>query len=821
MSHIENLSEDTERQPTEKEIVAENSSIQKFFVGRERELQILRELLNGARHQQGRFAVLTGPQGIGKSRLISRLSHEAESEGAIYISGRVQPSHVHEPFRAFWNIAFKLAEEGLVEQAWVRELQEKSTALSQPTGKSETESLYALQTQHKLVQQRLARILLSASRKKPLMIELQDAHLATLNAWQLIHYLAKNIVDSRILLLASLVSEKGPANAEKNPVYVDILQRINREGLYERIELSALTDKEARQLIFSLLGEHDFSSRFVNLIFELSGKTPGKLIELLNFAVSKEILYSQNGLWFDRENPDGKLHNEMRGVVREVADSNELLNQLEPDHLEILAHAALFKKTFDHQLLSGLTKKSKIKLLKILLKFSDQQLLTSVGEAEFQLSDPLLKDKLLEQFSKDKQQALHRRLTDVIKASSHLGDSLKVNFLAYHFEEAGDSATALTYLYRSGKQDLENFAFLEAQQALRRSVELMRDHPEVLTPKQQIQLFQDLAWLNRVLGYREQALKDFQEALKRCTGEQEKYRYQVLIQIGLAHFQLHQWDDSQRCLKECLEAESAREDNFILAMAHYGLGNLHFELSNFETSREHYEQALSLAREIDNKSVIARILNNLGAVENISGNRMKAIAMYSQSIPICEELGDNLGLARLHNNIGITYFDEGNWEMADQFYAKSLAVADQMGLIPIKCITFLNRAQVFVMQKNLARAEEYNFKAKRLGERLRDLLSLSEYHKTQGIIERARGHWDAASEHFQKAQHQFASLDSRVGEAEIYYERGVLASKKGDRQESEQCLQTALEKFKALGLAKKVQIIEQKLKAIKVEPSVG
>ena len=236
------------------------------------------------------------------------------------------------------------------------------------------------------------------------------------------------------------------------------------------------------------------------------------------------------------------------------------------------------------------------------------------------------------------------------------------------------------------------------------------------------------------------------------------------------------------------------------------MGNINFELGDYQDAQANYNQAISFAKESQDKSLIALLFNNLGAVENVTGNPMKAIALYSQAIPIYKETQDNSGLAKIYNNIGMTYSDENNWEQANQFYGKSLSVTGVMGLVPLKSITFLNRALALTHLNRLKEAREYSFKAIRLLEKLNDALGVAEYHKIQGVIEAKEKNWDSSEKHFIEAMEIFKKFDNKLGYAESLLERGVSELSRNRNEEALKWLSESNEIFSEMNVMTKANI---------------
>ncbi|MCH8872689.1 tetratricopeptide repeat protein, partial [candidate division KSB1 bacterium] len=300
-------------------------------------------------------------------------------------------------------------------------------------------------------------------------------------------------------------------------------------------------------------------------------------------------------------------------------------------------------------------------------------------------------------------------------------------------------------------------------------------------------------------------------ALEMCGEQDTRLKNQILLQQGLAYFRLSDWENARTCIEGCLN-DKQNLSKLDQAMANYGLGNIHFELGEYETTCEFYEAALSVANGLGAKQLMANIFNNMGAIENIRGHRMRAIALYSKSVPIFKSLSDNFGLARVYNNIGMTHADENNWQHANEFYGQSLMFSDVMGLVPLKSITFLNRAAALTHLKKFNEAREYNFKALRLLEHLKDELGLAEYHKIQGIIEREQKNWQEAGEHLQTALAKYKATKNKLGYAESQEQLARLAKAMNNQEEAISWFEKALASFKKLGLKERPKIIESQLR---------
>ncbi len=786
------------------------------FAGREQELEQLNHYLISAKEGTGRCIIVSGEAGVGKTTLLERFAAQSLNNGAAFISKSFDNTPLYAPYQPFWQITEKLIEAGLIEHTTVIPPPPGIVAPSdkdhdQPVKTYDAESLYSLNTSYQLAQQRIIKGILTASRKKPLIISLSNAHLASLTAWQFLHYLSKNIIEHKVLFIVTLQGNNDELKNGKNTDYKDILRRMNRERLVEHIRLNRFNEKEVRQLLFKIYKSTDFNWQFVDLLQEVSLGIPGRLLKYLQLLHSHGFVFQKEGIWLNRENVSREALIEQYNKVHNAPAAAFQMKDYSTTQKKILQYAALCNGSLDHTLLAVLVNISRLKIIKEILVLKDRDVLDSVDNERFHFKHPDIRLKILRQVPAARTKTMHAKIARAIEDSDQLDTNKKAFLLAHHYACTDDKKSAFKYLCLAGELALANFAFAEARQFFKEAMSLWETSSRDITTNDYIRLLMKSAWPNRALGYRKAALEQYRTALDLCKGEaDDSLKCQINMQLGFTYFQLNDWENAREFFEKCLTCRDD-EDNFIRAMANYGLGNIAFEMSDFSKSRQFFEEGVKLAKSSDYNFLMAKIFNNLGALENVSGNRLQAIALYSKCIPIFENIGDNASLAKIYHNIGMTYADEKQWIKAIEFYGKSLAASDEMGHIPLKSITFLNRALALVHLKQFDEATEYNAKAYRLLEWLNDELGLAEYYKIRGMIERDQANTAEARNHLNLALKKFNSMQNKLGEAEVEYEMGLLASVVNDEGEKRLWLNKAKERYLELGIKEKVTLINTHL----------
>lgn len=790
---------------------------QNAFVGREKELKRLKEQLENAHAGRGKYILIRGEAGVGKNRLVSHFVAEAISQGSIYVHEKFTESDAFNPYAPFIKIADKLKSSGIVDEGYFATTFDKNKGAAE---KQVSEFLYDIQNERSILQQKIAGALSAASHDHTIIIEFTDIHLAPLTSWQFIHYLAHNVLDQRILLILTLRQDGRETQPKETPQYADVLQRMNREGFLEIIQLNRFSKSDVRLLLNVLFQRSDFSGSFIPMLHEISGGLPDQILRILELMVLNGDIYKQNNVWFNKENINSEYLIFLVSSDFERDEAVKQLRTLSPAQKEISSYAALLDSSVNADLLPKVIGIRKVKLIKELNILKQSKILTESDDGNYIFKRPIFRSVIVEQMSPKERVEKQAKIIGVIESLGHTISQKEIFQLAYFANQIDNPQKSFRYLCDAGNCAISKLAFIEAQNFYNDAVQQI---PSILDESNNGAIISSLmraAWLDRLLGNWADSLNKCKMAMQLCNRTDTNLRIQILIQQGFTYFRLSDWKNASDCFHAAL-LNARTISSYDKAMATYGLGNIFFETSQYAESRNYYHQALKIAEELGSQFLRANIYNNLGAIESILGNRLKAIGLYSQGIPLFKEIGDNYGLARLYNNIGMTYGEDGNWLKANESYGKSLSISDTHGLAPMKSITFLNRALASVHLANFEEAEEYNFKAFRILSQSKDELGLAEYYKIGGIIEREKRSWAQAREKLQTALEKFDKLENQLGCAESQYELGKLALAQSYPDEMVTWFQKAIKSYQALGIVDKVRMIEKELEQFEAPRTVS
>ncbi len=785
------------------------------FVGRSKQMEQLSTLLERTVKGAGCFVLVSGEAGTGKSTLIRQFSTYAANSGVTFISENLGRVHSFEPYTPFLRMIAKLGGskiDSLMERVGATEENAPTAARAGGGNRSplwNLEALYSLQTRTGLAQQLLISALLEAAREKPLLIALTDAHLAPLTAWQFIHYLSRSIAEHPIMILLSLRQDGKVLNHDKIPVYSDVLQRMNREGLVEKIQLKRFTREETRKYYRNVFYRMDFDSHFIPAVLEVSGGLPRHLVSLTGALVHKKIIYEKNSIWFIRENFSHQMILKISREDNELAGIGSVVRKFDILQKTILNYMVLMQGyNFNHRILADLLNMTPVAIIKQFQFFTDAKILAARDDGKYYFRRPAIQSMIESQIPPETRVTLHSEIADVVSRADYLTNSQKISLLAHHFSHTANKKAAFIYLHRAGEMALKNFAIAEALLYYQKAVALLPSVRNLLERYEQATMLLEAAWLDRMLGNWSESLQFCQMAEEVCDQRTlENLGMHIRIQKGFTYFRENNWEDALRCFRESLDRSAADDQSFNFALLNYGLASVYFELADYVTAKKYYEIALAIASESEYEILLANILNNLGALESVQGNHLQAIGLYSRSVPIFTKMDDRAGLARIYHNIGMTHAEAKNWKHANEFYGKSLHLSDDLGLMPLKSITFLNRALALAYLENFVEAREYNFKALRILEHLHDELGLAEYHKIQGVIERQEGNCERAASFFQLALDEFRKLKNKLGFAETECEMARLFRLNMDGAHANDWTLRAIRSFDGLGLKRQMEAI--------------
>ncbi len=157
---------------------------------------------------------------------------------------------------------------------------------------------------------------------------------------------------------------------------------------------------------------------------------------------------------------------------------------------------------------------------------------------------------------------------------------------------------------------------------------------------------------------------------------------------GLA-YALDIWGDITWVLGDLAHAAELKKESYNIYFelgdtryAAYELGQVglaEMQLGDLALSRSCLDQAATISRQVRDEGTLAVALRGLGMLAQLSGDYVDAETYYGESVLLYTEMGDRLRKAATTRNLGHVAVMQGKYEQALSMYTESLAICRDIG----------------------------------------------------------------------------------------------------------------------------------------------
>lgn len=150
-------------------------------------------------------------------------------------------------------------------------------------------------------------------------------------------------------------------------------------------------------------------------------------------------------------------------------------------------------------------------------------------------------------------------------------------------------------------------------------------------------------------------------------------RMRALFAAGVLATEQGDYVASDALFRESLEIARRSEDKRSIAVSLNGMAVNARDRDDLAASQSLFEESLVQWRELQDGLAVARALSNLANVAKLRGDYIRSRSLYEQALSIFRELGDRTGVAWALNHQGDVARDQGDTEAAKSQYEQSLA----------------------------------------------------------------------------------------------------------------------------------------------------
>jgi predicted ATPase len=158
------------------------------------------------------------------------------------------------------------------------------------------------------------------------------------------------------------------------------------------------------------------------------------------------------------------------------------------------------------------------------------------------------------------------------------------------------------------------------------------------------------------------------------AGATTKLRMRALFAAGVLAGEQGDYTSAAALINESQDIAQALGDKTGVAVSLNALAVFARDRSDLEVAHSLFEASLGLWRELGDQQAIARALSNLANVVKLQGEYSRARALYVECLSIFRGLGDRMGVAWSLNYQGDVAHDQGDSAAARTLYEQGLAI---------------------------------------------------------------------------------------------------------------------------------------------------
>jgi class 3 adenylate cyclase len=445
------------------------------LVGREEEFESLLRRWSRAKTGEGQVVLLSGEAGIGKSRLtaalLERLASETHTRLRSFCSPQQTNTALH-PIIGQVERAARFSRDDTLET----KLDKLDALLRQSSTSAEDSALLAemlslpnsgrypvLELAPRQRRQRtmdaLIRQVEILSSSAPVLMVFEDAHWADPTSLELFGRLVSNIASHRVLLIVTF-------RPEFEPPWIELAH-------VTTLTLTRLAPSDVEAVIDQIIGNNPLPAGIRQDIIERTDGVP-----LFVEEMTKAVLETQSE---DEARRTAALVPSPTMAVPPSLHASLVarLDRLGPAKELALIGAAIGRE-FSHELLAAVACRPEAKLEMQLDRLIRAGLLFRQGvppDAIYLFKHALVQDAAYGLLLREPRRDLHARIAETLRSEFNEIAENKPELLARHCAEAGEIERAAALWGKAGQRSAQRSALVEAQEQLRRALDLIATLP--------------------------------------------------------------------------------------------------------------------------------------------------------------------------------------------------------------------------------------------------------------------------------------------------------------------------------------------------------
>ena len=167
------------------------------------------------------------------------------------------------------------------------------------------------------------------------------------------------------------------------------------------------------------------------------------------------------------------------------------------------------------------------------------------------------------------------------------------------------------------------------------------------------------------------------------------------------------YDDGLRVCERCLALFTQAANKWGQVQAFIHLGDVHMAIENYDEAQVDFQKSLVLSRDIGDIDGISFSLFELGNMALIRGDFKQAKANYQESIPLARSIKNLLSLSWMHVNMSYSALKMGEFELGKVLLEKTSGLLRELGDWPNLAFVLNRLGRLACLQSEYDQAREY------------------------------------------------------------------------------------------------------------------
>jgi ABC-type oligopeptide transport system substrate-binding subunit/DNA-binding SARP family transcriptional activator len=453
------------------------------LIGREEELAFLNQCWQRARDGRGKLVLMSGEVGVGKSLLAEEFANRLRREGARVLWGNCYEYERALPYQpvaeALRTVLPGLTPEELASfPSW--SLEEVARLVPEVLDKHpglEAASAISSDEQRARLFEAVAHVLAVLCSQGPILIVLDDLHWASGSTLQLIHYLARRLVEHWALMLGSFRSEEVGLG---HPLQA-LRRRLVRDGLAVVERLPRLSSTAVEAVVVEMSGAGDAVLPLAKRLYRETEGNPFFLMETIRGLFDTGAIRLEAGAW------KGDFAGISAGTLALPADLSEAIearvHNVDAGAQEAVRIAAVLGREFDFDSLNAAWGRGEGATLEALDGLLRRRLIEEGSGAkgrDYVFTHHKIREVVYSSMSRRRRQQLHALVGTTLENLYPTQREELAGELAIHFQEGRHHDSTLTekaiiYRLMAGDRARTMYAHQEAIEHYKQALSLLKE----------------------------------------------------------------------------------------------------------------------------------------------------------------------------------------------------------------------------------------------------------------------------------------------------------------------------------------------------------